>query len=488
MADTKIVLAGCMHLPYIAARAEYRDWRTLWEANKDLKKKRKNPLILFHGDKNNTGDTVVVPKRKKKSKSRATKTHSSFKTVSDKVFLRLRILDENLEPLKDAKYILHVGSKRYPDTGEGEFEEGGMINVEVSKQAQNGRLVVRYKQAQDDTGGDSGGGGASGSQSPTAPTGQSASAPSGGGGSAPEGGDSVEATEEPSVIEMIYELEIGALNPIQEKAPDDKCLSGVQQRLNNLGFDAGVVDGIDGPNTQGAVRRFQTKFQLTVNGQADTKTQKALYDFHDQPGTLKKQDSTTQSSTSGTTTNESTASASSTSSGSEGSKDTKRPPWIPTAEAEIGVKEVKGSEHNERVVEYHSTTTLQATTDETPWCSSFVNWVMKQAGHKGTNSARAIDWAKWGRKLDRPAYGAIAVFRWNPPPDKKGHVGFVVGRKGSRIELLGGNQGNEVKVQNYGTSKIIAYVVPSDYEVPEDHYSLGPYAGPSEEGTFASTR
>ena len=254
MADTKIVLSGNMHLPLIATTASFRDWRTLWDFNKVLKKKRKNALILFHGDKNNTGDTVVVRKPKKKETSGATKKHHPFKTVADNVFLRLRVLDENLDPPKDATYTLHVGSKKYPKSGEGEFEDGGMINVEVSKQSQNARLVVRYKQ-------------------PKAPD-ESKDAPDG----------DADAAKEPDVIEVVYDLEVGALNPIQEEAPDAKCLSGVQQRLNNLGFDAGVVDGIDGPNTQGAVKRFQTLFKLTVDGLAYAKTQKALYDFHDQPG------------------------------------------------------------------------------------------------------------------------------------------------------------------------------------------------------------
>lgn len=62
-------------------------------------------------------------------------------------------------------------------------------------------------------------------------------------------------------------------------------------------------------------------------------------------------------------------------------------PWVRIAQAELGVQEDSSPErHNGRIVEYHQTTSLQATTDEVPWCSSFVNWAMIAAGHPGTNT------------------------------------------------------------------------------------------------------
>ncbi len=62
-------------------------------------------------------------------------------------------------------------------------------------------------------------------------------------------------------------------------------------------------------------------------------------------------------------------------------------PWMDIATAELGVHEDSlPGQHNARIVEYHQTTTLKATDDETPWCSSFVNWVMKQSGRSGTNA------------------------------------------------------------------------------------------------------
>ena len=84
-------------------------------------------------------------------------------------------------------------------------------------------------------------------------------------------------------------------------------------------------------------------------------------------------------------------------------------PWIAVAKEEVGVKEIAGKDHNPKIIEYHSLTSGKFQDDETPWCSSFVNWVMFQVGIKGTNSAGAYSWKDWGQKLDKPAYGSLAV-------------------------------------------------------------------------------
>jgi uncharacterized protein (TIGR02594 family) len=155
-----------------------------------------------------------------------------------------------------------------------------------------------------------------------------------------------------------------------------------------------------------------------------------------------------------------------------------KPNWIQIAEREIGVKEnTSKTEHNPRVIEYHATTG-GFKDDETPWCSSFVNWVMKKAGHGGTNSAAAVSWKNWGQKVDEPAYGAIAVIDWDGPgPGWKGHVGFVVGKQGSSILLLGGNQANAVNVKTFGTSKVVAYVYPSGFDIPQNFFTFGEASG-----------
>jgi len=138
-------------------------------------------------------------------------------------------------------------------------------------------------------------------------------------------------------------------------------------------------------------------------------------------------------------------------------------PWMALAKAELGVREFsrKGKD-NERIVDYHRTSknlsSAVAGRDETPWCSSFVNWVMAQAGYRGTGHALAASWLKWryGEEITPGRYGAIAVIKRKGKSSDKAtgsstgfHVGFFVSATASKLRLLGGNQGNRVKYSNF---------------------------------------
>ena len=134
-------------------------------------------------------------------------------------------------------------------------------------------------------------------------------------------------------------------------------------------------------------------------------------------------------------------------------------PWMKIALVEEAsrVAEIKGKQHNPRIVEYHSTTTLRATKDETPWCASFVNWCMKKAGYAGTNSALAASWASWGQATEAQ-YGAVVVIFSQSAANSSltstgNHVGFLVHETPSSYELLGGNQNDAVKKSTFGKSK-----------------------------------
>lgn len=137
------------------------------------------------------------------------------------------------------------------------------------------------------------------------------------------------------------------------------------------------------------------------------------------------------------------------------------PSWYTIAEGEIGVSEVAGPGNNRRIVEYHQSTALRATEDSVPWCSSFVNFCMKQAGIQGTGSASARSWLNFGRKLDAPRLGCIVVLRRGTNPNN-GHVGFFAGESDSHLRLLGGNQSDQVKFSNFPKSMLLAYRWPAD--------------------------
>jgi len=71
----------------------------------------------------------------------------------------------------------------------------------------------------------------------------------------------------------IWDLLIGHLDPVRQK-------SGQQARLNNLGFESGKVDNIDGPITRGAVKRFQAKHNLVVDGIVGQQTRPKIVEVH----------------------------------------------------------------------------------------------------------------------------------------------------------------------------------------------------------------
>ncbi len=53
-------------------------------------------------------------------------------------------------------------------------------------------------------------------------------------------------------------------------------LDGVQKALSKLGFDPGKIDGVDGPNTQKAVRAFQAHAAIGIDGKVGKQTRTAL--------------------------------------------------------------------------------------------------------------------------------------------------------------------------------------------------------------------
>lgn len=121
------------------------------------------------------------------------------------------------------------------------------------------------------------------------------------------------------------------------------------------------------------------------------------------------------------------------------------------AMAELGIREESGRQHNNpRIIEYHSVTTLNATTDEIPWCSSFVNWVVIEAGHVPTRSAMAASWKFWGNRLRRPKRGCIIGY---VKDDGTGHVGIFLGETRGLYKIIGGNQNDAVAVGNYKIAK-----------------------------------
>jgi len=151
------------------------------------------------------------------------------------------------------------------------------------------------------------------------------------------------------------------------------------------------------------------------------------------------------------------------------------------AESQLGVKEKRGSKHHPAILRYHATTTLGAwgrSRDETPWCSSFVNWCFVKANgplepgsqhwlpKKGiwvwgpTNNALARSWATWGSPCQQ---SNLAIAALQPVAVLKHRLGKArsVGSRGGYhvifpyritkrwISGIGGNQGDAVTFKRF---------------------------------------
>jgi len=96
------------------------------------------------------------------------------------------------------------------------------------------------------------------------------------------------------------------------------------------------------------------------------------------------------------------------------------------------------------------------------WCADFMNFVIKQAGAKGTRSRAARSFLEFGKKLDGPRVGAIAIMSRAGP--NNGHVGVVRGTDGQGNPIVvSGNHGPVVTQSVYPKHKVLAYVMPPDY-------------------------
>ncbi|MCJ8536305.1 TIGR02594 family protein [Enterobacter cloacae] len=126
-------------------------------------------------------------------------------------------------------------------------------------------------------------------------------------------------------------------------------------------------------------------------------------------------------------------------------------------------------------INYHKKTGINMASmvgNSNPWCASFINYCLKEAGYSMSGSASSQSFKKNKNfiKISEPIYGAIVVLRkkgsWT------GHVAFIYCLfEDGEIGVLGGNQGNSVTINplyqvyingrlNY---ELIGFYIPKSY-------------------------
>ncbi len=146
------------------------------------------------------------------------------------------------------------------------------------------------------------------------------------------------------------------------------------------------------------------------------------------------------------------------------------PVWYKAAKKYIGLREIVGIKHQPLVVRMWARIKMAGIKDdETPWCAAFVGSCLEECEIRSTRSGWALDYAKFGQKLDFPAVGAIAYKKRVNSAGKiiGGHVAFVAGKNSKgQLMLLGGNQGNKVGIDPFAQSGILGYRWPNGYPLP----------------------
>jgi uncharacterized protein (TIGR02594 family) len=134
------------------------------------------------------------------------------------------------------------------------------------------------------------------------------------------------------------------------------------------------------------------------------------------------------------------------------------------AERYVGQKEVGGKVDNPLIMSMLKLDMNWPSSDEVPWCSAFANWICWHARLPRSKDLRARSWLSIGKgiPLDEAVPGDIIVLKRGtgdqPGPevtDAPGHVGFYAGIFGEFIEVLGGNQSDQVKISRYPKSRLL---------------------------------
>jgi N-acetylmuramoyl-L-alanine amidase len=166
------------------------------------------------------GDIVFVPDRQLKEVSEPTNQVHKFRYKSTPAKLRIQFMDEEDKPRANVPYQLTVDGKIVSNPGD-KTTSTGLVICSISPDARQGVLEL---------------------------------------------GEGEEKLE--------YDLVLGYLNPAKD-------VSGIKQRLRNLGFYAGKIDEALDEETKDSLRTFQSEHNLEPTGELTEATLGKLRELHD---------------------------------------------------------------------------------------------------------------------------------------------------------------------------------------------------------------
>ncbi len=134
------------------------------------------------------------------------------------------------------------------------------------------------------------------------------------------------------------------------------------------------------------------------------------------------------------------------------------PSYMKTAYSYLGTSETVTNGDNGGPIDTFNASNNQK---NVKWCANFLNYVLEQNGIQGTTGpsrAMALSFKNWGTDAKGPVTGSIGVISYG---GGAGHVGIVVGvTPTGRVLMLGGNQGDSVKISSYPRNSFVAFRLP----------------------------
>lgn len=141
----------------------------------------------------------------------------------------------------------------------------------------------------------------------------------------------------------------------------------------------------------------------------------------------------------------------------------KEPAWYVEAKRKMGLHEVTDNAELKEFLKSDGNTLGDP--QKLPWCGDFVETcIARTIPHEDLpdNPYYALNWLKFGQKLNGPALGAIAVF----VRPGGGHIGFYAGERDDAYLVLGGNQSNRVSLTWISKSRLKGFRWPSLVPLP----------------------
>ncbi len=207
------------YLASIAKDFGFSDWHTIYDHPQNADLKKKRPNPNILLP----GDQLFIPDKQPKQESCSTEKKHRFQISVPKAWLKIVLKDTEGKALSNQPYTLTVACLTCKGTtdGAGSLQQKIPIGIEL------GQLTL-------------------------------------------------------DKLGLTWPLKIGHLDPIHDESNDSAITSGIQARLNNLGYFCGPVDGQHGPQTTEALRSFQESVlaRKDATGEPDKETRDALLKYH----------------------------------------------------------------------------------------------------------------------------------------------------------------------------------------------------------------